>query len=214
MWNVGWINAVCAVLCEQHACGTPMPVPRTAFRLSREQLWEYCSNNFYCCLVNWCETDFLSKWTIRAACTSSSHIVHVAAPRVHDPLELCHVIGVKIWVNICPPSFLIVRPMRKLNRPVPSAVPSIRTFYASITGLFWNINCRRTDLTCQVITFCDYTNPQATVHFSDRINERNFHLFEHPFCLIARAVCILSQELEETSSSSFKKPSLFFIFIR
>ena len=36
----------------------------------------------------------------------------------------------KIWVNICPPSFLIVRPMRKLNRPVPSAVPSIRTFSA------------------------------------------------------------------------------------
>ena len=132
MWNVGRINAVCAVLCEQHACGTPMPVPRTAPRLSHEQFWEYYSNSFCCCLVNLRQTDFLSKWTIRAACTSSSHVVHVAAPRVHDPLELCHVIGVKIWVNICPPSFLIVRPMRKLTRPVPSAVLSIRTFFVLI----------------------------------------------------------------------------------
>ena len=212
MWNVGRINAVCAVLCEQHACGTPMPVPRTAPRLSHEQF--YHASSFCCCLVNLCQIDFLSNCIIRAACISSSHVVHVAAPRVHDPLELCHVIGVKIWVNICPPSFLIVRPMRKLLRPVPSAVLSIRTFSSLKNGILWNINCRRTDLTCQVITFCDYTNPQATVHFSDRINERNFHLFEHPFCLIVRAVRILSQELEETSFSSFKKPSLFFIFIR
>ena len=47
----------------------------------------------------------LSDCVIRASYYPSSHVVHVAAPRVHDPLEFCHVIGVKIWVNICPPSF-------------------------------------------------------------------------------------------------------------
>ena len=45
--------------------------------------------------------ELLSDWIIRAAYHPSSHVVHVAAPRVHDPLEFCHVTRVKIWVNIC-----------------------------------------------------------------------------------------------------------------
>ena len=110
-------------------------------------------------LVNWCEVGFLSKRTIRAACTSSSHVVHVAAPRVHDPLELCHVIGLKIWVNICPPSFLIVRPMRKLLREVPSVVLSICTFFALRNKICWNINGRCTFLTCQGSLFSDLYRP-------------------------------------------------------
>ena len=100
----------------------------------------------------------------------------MAAPRVHDPLELCHVIGVKIWVNICPPSFLIVRPMRKLLRPIPSAVLSIRTFSALKNGFLWNIKCRRTDLTCQRLLF---VKPRAWRFDSDSINEKNFHLLEY-----------------------------------
>ena len=98
-----------------------------------------------------------------------SHVVHVAAPRVHDPLKFCHVIGVKIWVNICPPSFLIVRPMGKLLRVVPSAVLSIPTFSALRNETCLNINCRRTYLTCQAITFRNYTHPRVTVCFSDSI---------------------------------------------
>ena len=194
MWSVGWINAVCAVLCEQHACCTPVPVPRTAPRLSHEQF--YYASWFCCCLINLCETDFLLRWTIRAACTSSSHVVHVAAPRVHDPLELCHVIGVKIWVNICPPSFLIVRPRRKLLRPVPSAVLSIRTFYASITGLLWNINCRRTDLTCQRSLFVE---PRAWRFDSDNINDGIF--------IYSNTFIVWTFELSAFSLKKPKKPS-------
>ena len=185
-----------------------MPVPRTAPRLSHEQF--YHASSFCCCLVNLCETDFLSNWIIRAACISSSHVVHMASPRVHDPLELRHVIEVKIWVNICPPSFLIFRTMRELLRAVPSAVLSIRTFYASINGLFWNINCRRTDLTCQRSLFVE---PRAWRFDSDNINDGIFIYFEHSPCL-----------KNSQASFSLKKPkglrlqasehSLFFEFIR
>ena len=123
---------------------------------------------------------FLSDCVTRAAYTSSSHVVHVAVPRVHDPLELCHVIRVKIWVNICPPSFLIVRPIRKLLRPVPSAVLSIRTFSALKNGFLWNIKCRRTDLTCQRLLFVE---SRAWRFDSDSINGGIFIYFEHSPCL-------------------------------
>ena len=201
-----------------------MSVPRTTPRLSHEQFWEYYSNSFCCSLVNLCETDFLSKWTIRAACTSSSHVVHVAAPRVHDPLELCHVIGLKIWVNICPPSFLIVRPMRKLPRPVPSAILSIHTFYASTIGLLWNINCRRTDLTCQRSLFVE---PRAWRFDSDNIND-GISIYSNTFIVWTFELSVFSlkntytfrlqaQEIisvPRTHPPNSKTVSRFFIFFK
>ena len=63
--------------------------PRAALKMFFEQLLL-----LFCKLV--LSRFFLSDCVIRAAYTSSSHVVHVAAPRVHDPLELCHAIGMKI----------------------------------------------------------------------------------------------------------------------
>ena len=116
------MRAVCVRRISVCATSSSQVGPRAALWIFFEQLLLLS-----CKLVL---SSLLPDYAIRTAYTSSSPVVHVAGPRVHDPLELCHIIRVKIWVNICPPSFLIVRPMRKLLRPVPSAVLSIRTFSA------------------------------------------------------------------------------------
>ena len=66
--------------------------------------------------------------------------------------------------------------MRKLLRPVPSAVLSIRTYSALKNGFLWYIKCHRTDLTCQRLLF---VKPRAWRFDSDSINEKNFHLLEY-----------------------------------
>ena len=107
------MNAVCAVLCEQHVFDYPSSSLLMTHEPSSRLLAESSSD-----------------WTMRAAYQPSSHVVYVETPRIHDPLEFWHVTRVKIWVNICPPSFLIVRPMGKLLRAVPSSVLSIPMFSA------------------------------------------------------------------------------------
>ena len=125
------MRAVCVPCASVCATSSSQVDPRTALRILYEQLLLLS-----CKLVlNWFPVWLYypsSMYIEQSCCTRGSSTCTWST-------ELCHVIGVKIWVNICPPSFLIVRPMREFPRPVTSAVLSIRTFFALKSEICWNI---------------------------------------------------------------------------